>query len=78
MIRYLGSISNGMFFQKMMATPKAKYITKKATPKMDRNRFAGDFCLSLYLLKAILLSGQLEENWYGVLNPYRTSVLDTR
>lgn len=36
----------GSCFQKIIMQPNTKYIKKNAIPKINRNRFAGDFCVS--------------------------------
>ncbi len=41
------SISNGIDFQTINITPKHKYRKKKKSPKTNRNRCKGDFCLNL-------------------------------
>lgn len=36
----------GSSFQNITMQPNTKYIKKNAIPKTNRNRFAGDFCVS--------------------------------
>ncbi len=47
---------NGNLSQKMMAKPIKKYRMNITIPKINRNRLAGDFCLS--------------ENFWYVINNY--------
>ncbi len=41
----------GKSFQKIIAIPSAKYRENIPRPKINRNRFAGDFCCLCSLLK---------------------------